>query len=278
MTTIAGSHVLITGAASGLGRRMALGVAERRGTLCLWDVNGSGLRRVAEEVEALGSHAEISVVDVSDPAAVRAAAASLTTPVDVLINNAGVVSGKSLLDLPEERIQKSVSVNLLSLFWTTRAFLPGMIERKRGHLVTIASAGGLIGVPRLTDYCATKWAAVGFDESVRMELRKTAPMVRTTVVCPYYIDTGMFEGVKSRFPLLLPILHEPDVARRILRGIEKNRRKLVLPAMVRTIAPLRLLPVAWFDAIATFMGINASMDEFVGRRASSPTKQGSRDT
>jgi all-trans-retinol dehydrogenase (NAD+) len=275
MTAIAGSHVLVTGAASGLGRRIALGVAERGGTLCLWDLNGAGLQEVAKEVEKLGSRAETAVVDVSDPKAVRNAAAAVATPVDILINNAGVVSGKSLLQIPDERIEKSISVNLLSLFWTTRAFLPGMIERQRGHVVTIASAGGLIGVPRLSDYCATKWAAVGFDESLRMELRKTAPKIRTTVVCPFYIDTGMFEGVKSRFPLLLPVLHEPDVARRILRAIEKNRRKLVMPWMVRTIAPLRLLPVSWFDAIAEFMGINASMDDFVGRSAPTRTKQGS---
>jgi all-trans-retinol dehydrogenase (NAD+) len=266
MTALAGNHILITGAASGIGRRMAHGVARRGGTLTLWDLSHTGLETVRSEVAGLGSRARTAVVDVSDRKAVSDAAARVATPVDVLINNAGVVSGKGLLEIPDEIIEKSFAVNALSLFWTTRAFLPGMIERRRGHVVTIASAGGLIGVPRLSDYCATKWAAVGFDESLRMELRKLAPAVRTTVVCPFYIATGMFEGAKSRFSLLLPILDETTAAERILRAIESNRRRLLMPAMVRTIAWIRLLPISWFDAIAELMGINASMDDFVGRR------------
>lgn len=266
MTALAGNHTLITGAASGIGRRMALGVARRGGVLTLWDLNHTGVESVAEEVASLGSRAATAVVDVSDRKAVYEAAGRVGTPVDVLINNAGVVSGKNLLEIPDETIERSFAVNALSLFWTTRAFLPGMIERRRGHVVTISSAGGLIGVPRLSDYCATKWAAVGFDESLRMELRKLAPGVRTTLVCPFYIATGMFEGVKSRFPLLLPILEETTAAERILRAVESDKKRLLMPAMVRTIAWIRLLPVSWFDAVAELMGINASMDDFVGRR------------
>lgn len=266
MTALAGAHILITGGASGLGRRMALAAARRGGTLTLWDLSHTGLEAVAGEIERFGPRAETAVVDVSNRSAVYQAAERLSTPVDVLVNNAGVVSGQSLLEIPDEKIERSFAVNALSLFWTTRALLPGMIDRRRGHIVTIASAGGLIGVPRLTDYCATKWAAVGFDESLRMELRKRAPSIRTTVACPFYIATGMFEGAKSRFSFLLPILDEETAAERILRAIESDKRKLLMPAMVRTIAWARLLPVSWFDAIADFMGINASMDEFVGRR------------
>jgi all-trans-retinol dehydrogenase (NAD+) len=265
MTALDGSHILITGAASGIGRRMALGAARRGGTLALWDLDHTGLQRVAAEVASLGSRAETAVVDVSDPKAVSDAARR-ETKVDVLVNNAGVVSGKSLLEIGDDAIEKSFRVNAMSLFWTTRAFLPGMIERGRGHVVTIASAGGLIGVSKLSDYCATKWAAVGFDESLRMELRKLAPGIRTTVVCPFYVATGMFLGVKSRFPLLLPILDETTAAERILRAVESDKRRLLMPAMVRTIAWIRLLPVSWFDFIAELMGINASMDDFVGRR------------
>ena len=265
MTVLEGSRVLVTGAASGLGRRLALGAARRKATLVLWDLNREGLERVAGETEGLGSRAHCDVVDVSKREQVYKAARRLQEPIDVLINNAGVVSGKSLLEIPDEKIERSFAVNTLALFWTVRAFLPGMIERRRGHLVTIASAAGLIGVPKLTDYGASKWAAVGFDESLRMELRKLAPSIRTTVVCPYYIRTGLFEGAKSRFPWLLPILEEETVSERILRAIERDDAKLVMPAMVRTIPWVRLLPVSWFDFIAELMGINASMDDFVGR-------------
>jgi len=266
MTAIEGSHVLVTGAASGLGRRLALGTAQRKGTLVLWDLNREGLEKVAGEVEALGSRAQVDVVDVSNREDVYQAARRLPDPIDILINNAGVVSGKSLLEIPDEKIERSFAVNTLALFWTVKAFLPGMIERRRGHLVTIASAAGLIGVPKLTDYGASKWAAVGFDESLRMELRRLSPAIRTTVVCPYYFRTGLFEGAKSRFPWLLPLLEEETVSERILRAIERDKKKLVMPAMVGTIPWVRLLPLSWFDAIAEFLGISASMDDFTGRQ------------
>jgi all-trans-retinol dehydrogenase (NAD+) len=265
MTDLAGARVLITGAASGLGRRLAHALAERKALLVLWDLNPQGLDRVAGEVQALGGSAELAVIDVSRREEVYEAARRLAEPLDVLINNAGIVSGKRLLEIPDELVERTFAVNTLPLFWTVKAFLPSMIERGRGHLVTIASAAGLIGVPRLTDYSASKWAAVGFDESLRAELRTLAPRIRTTVVCPYYIRTGLFEGAKSRFPFLLPILDEDKVARRIVRGIARDERKLVMPALVRTIPWVRLLPVAWFDAVAEVLGINASMDDFRGR-------------
>ena len=266
MTELRGARVLITGAASGIGRRMALGVARRGGELALWDLNGEGLASVKSEVESLGAKATTAVCDVANRDAVQSAAAA-EGPVDILINNAGVVSGKALLEISDEQIEKSFGVNALSLFWMTRAFLPGMIERGRGHVVTIASAGGLLGVPGLTDYCATKWAAIGFDESLRVELEKKASGVRTTVICPYYTDTGMFEGVKTRFSFLLPILNEERVAEKVLRAVERNRARLWMPPFLYSIPLLRLLPVPWFDAVAKLMGISASMDEFKGRSA-----------
>ena len=260
MTEIEKSRVLITGAASGLGRRMARGVAERGGHPILWDLDRDGLETLRREIGG-----ETFVCDVSDREAVYRVAEEVG-PVDILINNAGVVSGDRFLDIPDEKIERSLAVNTLALFWTTKAFLPSMIERGRGHLVTIASAAGLIGVSRLTDYSASKFAAVGLDESLRVELKKAATGVRTTLVCPYFTNTGMFEGVRTRFSFLLPILDEANVAEKTLRAIERNRARLNLPPMVYTIPLLRLLPASWFDAIAGFMGINVAMDKFVGRR------------
>ena len=132
--------------------------------------------------------------------------------------------------------------------------------------VTIASAAGVIGVAKLTDYCASKWGAVGFDESLRMELQRSATGVKTTLVCPYYIDTGMFEGVKTRFSFLLPILKEDYVAERIVKAVRRGRRRLMMPRLVYTVPLLRVLPTFLFDAVARFFGISASMDEFTGRR------------
>src|SRR5262249_39433723 len=145
------------------------------------------------------------------------------------------------------------------------AFLPKMRERNSGHIVTIASAAGLVGTARLTDYCASKFAAVGFDEALRLELARLGVAVRTTVVCPFYVSTGMFAGVKTRFPLVLPILRPEYVGDRIVAAIRADRPRVLLPRFNYLIFPSRLLPVGVFDEVMRFFGISKSMDEFTGR-------------
>lgn len=239
--------MIITGAASGIGRRMADFARARGAEVVGWDLRGSDID-----------------VDVTDSAAVDAAAAA-SGPVDVLINNAGVVSGQRLLESSEAQIRRTFEVNVLAHFWTSRAVLPGMIERGRGKIVTIASAAALLGVARQTDYAASKWAAFGFAESLRAELRKDGSPISTLVVAPYFIDTGMFAGVRTKFPLLLPILQERDVARRVLDAIESGRQQLILPPFAHLTPLLRVLPPIAFDAVTDFLGINQTMDEFTGR-------------
>ena len=271
MSEIAGRHALVTGGASGIGRAMAKHLAAHGARVTIWDINPTALDAVIDELRAVpgcpGAHG--FVCNVADRAQVYARAAEATAaggPVDILINNAGIVSGKDFLELPDDKIEATFDINVLSLFWTGKAFLPSMIQRNRGHIVTIASASGLIGVARLADYASSKWAAVGFDESLRAELSKVAPGVMTTVVCPFYINTGMFRGVRSRFPFLLPILEEDDVARRVVHAIQTDRRRLIMPWLVHLVPVMRVLPVAAFDWVANFLGVNASMDEFVGRQ------------
>ena len=269
MTDIHGKRALITGAASGIGRMLATQLAEAGASLVLWDVDANGLERAATELRNAGHEVATNVCDLTRRDDIASAAGKTLAdvgPVDILINNAGIVSGKSLLELADVEIERTFQVNTLALFWTVRAFLPQMLERDSGHVVTIASAAGIAGTARLTDYCSSKFAAVGFDESLRLELKKSGSNVVTTVVCPYFIDTGMFEGVKTRFSWLLPILQPDDVVDRILRAIRKDRRRLVMPWFVYTGWPIRLLPVAWFDVLLDFFGISRSMDEFHGGR------------
>jgi all-trans-retinol dehydrogenase (NAD+) len=279
VTTINNKHVLITGGASGLGRLLALRCAGLGATVTLWDVDAAGAEAVAAEANAVAAAADPGnagatrafACDVGDRAQVYVCAEEVLAtvgPVDILINNAGIVSGRPLLALPDERIELTFKVNALALFWTTKAFLPGMIDRGSGHVVTVASAAGLIGSPRETDYAASKFAAVGFNEALRLELRRGAPGIRTTVVCPFYIDTGMFAGVKTRFPMLLPILKEADVTERILRAVQHDRAQVLMPFMVRTLPAMRLLPVWAFDRLADFFGVTAAMDGFTGREES----------
>ena len=146
-----------------------------------------------------------------------------------------------------------------------RAFLPGMIERGHGHIVTVSSAAAISPAPRLSDYAATKWAAFGFDESLRLEFKRYDLPVKTTVVCPFFVNTGMFDGVKTRFNLLLPILEPELVADKMIKAIEKDRARLILPPAVYGMYPLRLLPPLIFDKVTAFFGVSKSMDDFVGR-------------
>jgi all-trans-retinol dehydrogenase (NAD+) len=268
MKSIQGKTALVTGGAGGIGRLLALGLAGRGAKVVVWDLDELAMSSLEAEAKERGLDVRCLSCDVSKRAEVYAKAeetAARFGPVYLLVNNAGIVSGKRFLDTPDERIEKLMSINAMAHFWTAKAFLPAMIERDEGHVVTISSAAGIIGVTGLADYSASKFAAFGFAEALRMELRKARSKVRTTIVCPFFIDTGLFEGVRTRFSLLLPILRQDYVARRILGAILRGKKRLTLPWFVYSVWLLRLFPVGFLDAMAGFFGINSSMDEFKGR-------------
>jgi all-trans-retinol dehydrogenase (NAD+) len=271
MTEVTGRTVLVTGAASGIGRLLALLLAARDARMVLWDVDGEALDLVAKEVRGAGGRAATYLCDVGDPDHVRATASRVhedVGPVDVLVNNAGVVSGRFLLDLSEQQIERTFAVNALAHFWTTRAFLPAMLESGSGHVVTIASVAGLFGVRRMTAYSASKHAAVGFADALRMELARTAPRLRTTLVCTGYVDTGMFQGARvARFPWLVPNLPPEDVAARVARAIERDEPRVLMPPIVHVVPLVLALPFRWGDKVRDVLGVSASMDHFVGRSA-----------
>lgn len=263
-----GRTALVTGGSSGIGRLVALGLAQRGAKVAVWDLNQESLARFKEEAAQAGFSVQAMICDVSKKEDVYARAKDLEAvlgPLDILVNNAGVVSGASLLDTPDEKIMRTMDVNVLAHFWTVKAFLPGMIKRNRGHIVSLSSAAGLIGVRGLADYSASKFAVFGFHEALRTELARLARGIDSLVVCPFFIDTGMFAGVRTRFPLLLPILRPEYAARRILSAIAKGKKRLIMPRFVYTTYILRLLPVAVMDAVSGFFGVNRAMDHFRGR-------------
>jgi len=268
MKDVKGKLILITGGASGMGRFMAFDFARRGARVVVWDLRQDDLK--ALEAEAAAEQLSITgmVCDVSSSTAVSDKAKIVLKnhgPVDLLVNNAGVVSGKSLLETPDDKIEQTMAVNTLALFWTTKAFLPAMLQQKSGHVVTISSAAGVIGVRGLADYCASKFAAVGFDEALRMELRSMKSPVKTTVICPFFTDTGMFKGVKTRFPLLLPILKPETAVKRMVKAILRNRKRLIMPRFAFTALLLRIFPLGVLDTVADFFGISHAMDDFTGR-------------
>ncbi|MBW3082449.1 SDR family oxidoreductase [Bifidobacterium phasiani] len=270
-----GASVVVTGAGSGIGRLMALRIVEEGGSVAVWDIDAEAARTTADmanaQVGADPAHprAVAFTVDVTDSTAVRQTAADTVAAlgkVNVLINNAGVVSGAPFEELTERQIRRTFEVNVLSLFWTTKAFLPELKRQRRAAVVTVASAAGIVAVARQTDYAASKFAAVGFTNSLRAELKKAGSHIRTLVVCPYYIDTGMFEGVTTKFPLLLPILKEEKVTDRIVEAVAKGRERLIMPPFAAVAGLVAALPPKIADPIYGVFGLNEGMDHFTGRR------------
>eukprot|EP01060_Flectonema_neradi_P005285 TRINITY_DN13501_c0_g1_i1.p1 TRINITY_DN13501_c0_g1~~TRINITY_DN13501_c0_g1_i1.p1 ORF type:complete len:336 (+),score=70.53 TRINITY_DN13501_c0_g1_i1:65-1009(+) len=259
--SLKGKRVLITGGGSGIGKLMGQIASKRGAEIVLWDINESGLKAVQETITTKCS---IQVVDVTDFDAVQEAAA-LTGDIDILINNAGVVSAKSFTENEPRLIRRTFDVNTISHFWTCKAFLPAMINKKSGSIVTIASQAGCCGVNGLTDYCASKFAAVGFSEALRMEMRSKNTGVNVVTINPFYINTGMFAGVSTRVPFILPMLNESNVANRVISAIESREEVVNLPPVCSLIPVSRILPVSWALQSLDFMGVSSSMDSFKGR-------------
>jgi len=267
-----GETVLITGAGSGLGRLTAIKLSRRGCCLVIWDVNKTGNDETARLIREEGGLVHAYQVNLCDRSAIYACAEKVKTEVgdvDILINNAGIVSGKRFLDTPDELIERTMNVNINAHFWTVKSFLPSMVKNNHGHVVTIASTAGLIGVSGLVDYHASKFAAVGFDESLRDELAYMgASGVNTTCVCPLFINTGMFEGVKSKLPLSLPILDQDYVTNKIIEAILTNQQMVVLPKITYFLMSLKwCLPTRGITLLQQFTGCSSSMDSFTGRKS-----------
>nr|XP_054756410.1 epidermal retinol dehydrogenase 2-like [Lytechinus pictus] len=262
--------VLITGGGSGIGRLMSLSFAELGATVIIWDINNETAQGVVKEIRGAGGKAYSHVVDCCDNEAVYKTADKVREDighVTILINNAGIVSGKKLLQCPDRLIKKTMDVNINAHFWTLKAFLPNMLEKNQGHIVTIASLAGHLGVSGLVDYCASKFAAVGLDDALYHELQYTGKSgVKCTVVCPFYIKTGMFDGVKAKRAVMVDLL-EPDYAvERIMLAIRTNQRVLILPRSLYFFPGLKNLwhPLAVQTAY-DFNGIQDMMNTFTGR-------------
>jgi len=265
---VSGQIVLITGGGSGIGRLMCQRFARLGATIVTWDINKTGNEETVEMIKKEGLRAVCYTVDISSKEAIYEAAVRTKEevgPVTILINNAGIVSGSPILDTPDARIIKTFEVNTFAHFWTIKAFLPDMLKHKQGHIVNIASLAGHAGSTKLVDYCASKFAAVGIDEAFRVELftQGHSDYIKTTVVCPYYISTGMFDGVNSK---VIPILEPEFVADRAVAATLSNREVQLLPWWACYLLVLKnLLPSPAFLALARAFGMNVSMDEFTGR-------------
>ncbi|MBF0672070.1 MAG: SDR family NAD(P)-dependent oxidoreductase [Salinibacterium sp.] len=273
MKSVKGKVVLVTGAAMGMGRLYALRAArEGAAALALWDISADGLAAVKAEVEASGVVAHSSVVDVASLDQIRDAAArvigELGVP-NVLINNAGVVRSAWFWEQDSERdTEFTMRINALAPMHIAREFLPAMIASgEECRILNVTSAAGTLSNPRMAVYAASKWAAIGWSDSLRLELEKAGHgHIRVTTFAPSYIRTGMFEG--ARGPVLTPLM-DPDYAvRRAWRAMLAGRPMLLLPWSVNLSKVMRgVLPTRAWDVVGgRWFGVYRSMDEFKGRQ------------
>lgn len=262
------SNVLITGGASGIGKIMGRMVLEKgAANLIIWDIDESAIERTQQELKEYGKIKGYRV-DVSDNEIVKKIYRQVVKEcghIDILINCAGIVTGNKTFDkMDTDEITRTININTIAPMFVAHAMLPDMISRNRGHICTITSAGGMLSNPRMSVYAASKWGAIGWSDSVRIELQEKKSKVRITTVAPYYINTGMFNGVRSP---IIPILKPEYVARKVIRSIEKDIRFKGIPFGFHFIRFWQaLLPTRTFDFLfGEVFGIYHSMDRFTGR-------------
>ncbi|MBG6239273.1 short-subunit dehydrogenase [Mycetocola sp. CAN_C7] len=285
--TVAHARVLVTGGASGMGRIYAeRAVREQAESVTLWDIDALALDETASALSGFGTVIHTRVVDVSlldDVAdAARHELGEGRVP-DVLINNAGIVRGNGYFWTSDSRrdTEPTMRINAIAPMHVTREFLPAMIEDafREKRILNVASAAGTLSNPRMSVYAASKWAVIGWSDSVRLELERSGNgHVRITTFCPSYVATGMFEG--ARGPLLTPVLH-PDVAiDRAWQAMLAGKAFRMTPWTVTLASVLRgVLPRPLWDIVADrVFHVYSSMDDFAGREtAVAPTERTSDD-
>ncbi|XP_046435939.1 epidermal retinol dehydrogenase 2 [Neodiprion pinetum] len=271
MKSVSGEVALVTGGGSGLGRLLSLRLAKLGAVVVVWDINKAGIEETVKLVQAAGGLCFGYVCDLCDREDVYEKAAVLRKEVGkvtILVNNAGIVSGKKFLDTPDHLIIRTMDVNIMSHFWTVKAFLPEMMASDKGHIVSIASLAGYVGIPKLVDYCASKFAAVGFDEALRMELEAEGYNIQTTVICPYFIrSTGMFEDVQSRF---VPTLNSNEVADRVITAMRCNEKYAIVPGYLQVMLAFKWM-FPWTCAAMFLRGL--VRDASPGHEVPAPSKK-----
>ncbi|MEM7581831.1 MAG: SDR family oxidoreductase [Acidobacteriota bacterium] len=268
MSRLTLKRVLITGAAQGLGQAMARGFASEGAEIVLTDLDGAALEAAREDLERSGARCRSYVLDVTDAEAIEEVRASLhrdAGAIDLLINNAGVVFGGNFLDVPLNQHQLTYRVNVEGVVAMTHAFLPDIIASPRGHLVFIASASGYVGLPKGSTYASSKWAAIGFAESIRAELKQLGHrQVGVTTVCPTYINTGMFEGAEP--PKTAKMLDADEIAAKVVDAVKRRRVWVREPWIVKVTPLLKHgLPTPLSDFLSDAFGASSSMDRWQGR-------------
>ena len=273
MTAIGGTAAAITGAASGIGRALAMEMAARGADLALADRDEAGLRAVAAGIAA--AHARKVTthrVDVGDPPQIEAFAAAATAnhpTLNIVINNAGVALAGQFHEISQGEMEWLVNINFWGVVHGTRAFLPHLQKQPAAHIANVSSVFGLVAPPGQTAYAAAKFAVRGFSEALRHELAAANSAVRLSVVHPGGVSTNIVRNARTgaavtgananraeaieRFDRLARTSPQ-QAAQRILRGIENNEPRILIGNDARMMDLLqRLRPATYWSVLARRM-------------------------
>ena len=230
--------VIITGGGGSLGSNLAKKFLTDGSKVLLIDINETVLNNIPKHpllktlVCDISNYTEVtnkmSLINLDD--------------YDTLINNAGTVNKKSLINLNKNDIEKTFNVNTFSLFWMTKCILPNFIKHNKGHIITVASIAGLVGSKNLVDYCSSKFAAVGFHKSLRLELQDTS--INLTCICPYIFTSNMFKGNKG-YPWSLSkvfkIYNLDEITNLIYNDILLKKNMCIYPEAFKSLLDTRFI-------------------------------------
>ncbi|MBX0335017.1 3-ketoacyl-ACP reductase [Pontibacter sp. HSC-14F20] len=238
MESLKGKSALITGAGKGIGRAIAIALAKEGVNVGLLARTTSQLEEVAAEVQQLGVKAAVATADVTDINSVNEAVKYIGTelgPIDILINNAGTAKFGKFLELEPADWEHIIRVNLMGVYFVTRAMLPEMIERQTGDIINISSTAGQRGAPVTSAYSASKFAVIGLSESLMQEVRKhnirVSTLTPSTVATDMAIDLNLTDGNPER------VMQPEDFAELIVAQLKLNRRVFIKEAGIWSTNP-----------------------------------------
>ena len=218
MFDLTGKTALVTGAASGIGRAIALRLARAGAFVYVADRDGDGARQVAAELVSAGGQGEALVLDIADAAAVAQARAEVEarwTSLSILANNAGLGHVGTILSTTAEDLERLWRVNVLGTFQMCQAFVPAMIERRAGVVINIASIGGVVGLRDRLAYCTSKYAIVGLTKCLALD--HALQGIRVTAICPGRVETPFVKARLAEYP-------HPEKAYREMTGSQAVNR------------------------------------------------------
>ncbi|KAL6437448.1 hypothetical protein ACFW04_005139 [Cataglyphis niger] len=227
--SVAGEIVLVTGAGHGIGKELAIGYASLGATVVCWDINEETNKQTVNEIKMMKKNTayayQCNVTDRKEVFKVADKVRKEVGDVTILVNNAGIVFVKKLLDQSADEIRRVIDVNFISHYWMLQAFLPNMIEKNHGHVVAISSITAFVGVTHGTVYCPTKSAIKVLMEAISNELHtysKGKSLIKFTTIYPALVLTGIVKKPKIRFSNIMKGIFPQKAASLIIDAQRQN--------------------------------------------------------